>query len=313
VGEEPVLAVVADPLGHLVWKGHPDPTVANFIAQFLMPLETLLKKVSATTHAFELGCALVLSDHVIEGRHQLNEVFARVMREGRADIPLPPFALFILGGAVNDGSSHVFANHRNHRFGYLPIVGLDEYARYFGQPGLHTSETQVAYILKKFAKYREWDSVLSSRVVYPGKAFLRLLTSLRQTLAILAKEPLMTPTGLYQPKYQLRTYADEENRIANELSTLPNHHAKVRLLSGEHTITTRPAPAMVSEQEVETRIKAIKQRMLRDGVTNSALEIEEKVRKRHESLRQRPASDAPPSDHPTGKRRSRNKPQPPDA
>jgi hypothetical protein len=59
---------------------------------------------------------------------------------------------------------------------------------------------------------------------------------------------------------------------------------------------------LVSEQEVESRIKAIKQRLLRDGVTRPAAAIEEEVRKRHEALRQRPPDDNPPSTQNTGRR-----------
>ena len=99
-----------------------------------------------------------------------------------------------------------------------------------------------------------------------------------------------------------RTYADQENLVANELSQLPNYHAKVRLLSGEHVLKTHPAPAIVSEPELAARILAIKERMLREGVTSPAAAIEENVRKRHELLRQRPPDDNPPSIQTTGRR-----------
>src|SRR2546421_11476017 len=104
-------------------------------------------------------------------------------------------------------------------------------------------------------------------------------TALRQTLAVLAKDPILVDTGQFQPKYQLRTFADEENRIANEISQLPNYHAKARLLSGEHVLKTHPAPTLVSGQEVAARIRAIKERMLREGYTKSAAEVEEEVKK----------------------------------
>jgi hypothetical protein len=136
----------------------------------------------------------VLPSLVIEGRRQLNEVFARVMREGRADIAIPPLALFVLGGTADAGSTYVFFDDLRHRMGYLPIVGLYETASYFGQPTLHTSEKEVAYILKRYAKRRLWDTVFSSRLVYPGPAFLRMLQALREVMAILAREPLMVDT-----------------------------------------------------------------------------------------------------------------------
>ena len=137
-------------------------------------------------------------------------------------------------------------------------------------------------------------------------AFARMLKAIRETMAVLAKDPILVDTGQFQPKYMLRTYIDQENLIANELSQLPNYTAKIRLLMGEHTIKTRPAPPLVSEREVEARIRAIKERMLRDGVTLPAAAIEEQVRKRHEVLRQRPPDVLPPT-QPNG-RRGRVKP-----
>ena len=118
----------------------------------------------------------------------------------------------------------------------------------------------------------------------------------------------MVDTGQYVPQYRQRSYHDQENLIANELSQLPNFHAKVRLLSGEHTIKTHPAPAQVPEQEVAERIQAIKERMLRQGYTTTATAVEEEVSKRHEALRARPASDTPPPITTNGNRRSRTKP-----
>src|SRR5205823_2594784 len=100
-----------------------------------------------------------------------------------------------------------------------------------------------------------------------------------------------------------RSYQDQENFVANELSQLANYTAKVRLLSGEHTIKTRPAPALISEHEVEARIRAIKERMLRQGYTRSAAAVEEEVRKRHEALRARPDEDNPPTTHANERRR----------
>ena len=134
-------------------------------------------------------------------------------------------------------------------------------------------------------------------------AFIRMHTALRQTLAVLAKDPILVDTGQYQPKYQLRTYADQENLVANTLSQLPNYTAKVRLLSGEHTIRTNPPPPRVTDREVEERIRAIKERMLREGYTKPAAAIEEEVRKRHEMLRARPPDDTPPPLH-TNRRRN---------
>ena len=69
-------------------------------------------------------------------------------------------------------------------------------------------------------------------------------------------------------------------------------------------IKTNPAPPLLPEHEIEARIRAIKERMLREGVTKPAAVIEEEVRKRHETLRQRPPGDTPPPLHDSGNRPS---------
>jgi hypothetical protein len=306
VGEEPIRATPADPIGHLVRHSSHHPPVAKFVAEYLMPLQTLLRETASSTHLCNLGCTFVLPSSVTEGHRQLNEAFATCMREGTAAIDIPGLALFVLGGASAAAldSTYVFYHDRLFSMGYVPLVGLRSDANVVGRANFLSSETRAMDFLRQCARtsFFEWQATVDKRVF----AFVRMLKSLRATLAILAKDPILVDTGQFQPKYQLRTYADQENLVANELSQLPNYHAKVRLLSGEHTIKTRPAPAMVSEQEVAARIRAIKERMLRDGVTLPAAAIEEAVRKRHESLRKRPPDVLPPTQ--TTGRRGRVKP-----
>ena len=166
----------------------------------------------------------------------------------------------------------------------------------FGTPAF-LPDNAARFVKRQHKNYR-W---MAERIV-------SMLTELRYVLSVLATHPIMVDTGQYVPQYRQRSYQDQENLIANELSQLPNFHAKVRLLSGEHTIKTRPAPALVSEGEVEARIRAIKERMLRQGYTTTAKAVEEEVRKRHEALRARPPSDTPPPITTNGNRRGRNKP-----
>ena len=107
-------------------------------------------------------------------------------------------------------------------------------------------------------------------MVYPGPAFIRMLRSLRETMAILAAEPVMVDTGQYQPVYRQRTYQDMENEIANSLSQLPNYHARVKLLTGEHTIRTHPAAPLLPEAQINERIAFIKKRMREQGYCKPA-------------------------------------------
>jgi hypothetical protein len=305
VGEEPIRATPADPVSHLVRHGSNNPTVAKFVAEYLMPLQTVVNQTTSPTHAFQLGCAIVIPSQVLEGHRQLNEAFATCMREGRSDVYLSPWALFCLGAGAPD-ATYVFFKALRRELGYLPIIGFASAVKRYGKAAFlaseATREADLAF-LRKAVK----TSIFESKATREARvaAFVRMLKALRETLAVLATDPILVDTGQYQPKYQLRTYQDQENLVANKLSLLPNFHAKVRILTKEHTIRTNPPPQLVTDREVEARIRAIKERMLRQGYTTPAEAVEEEVRKRHEALRARPDEDDPPPLHSNGRRRPR--------
>jgi hypothetical protein len=305
VGEEPIRATPADPLSHLVRHGSQNAVVARFTADYLMPLNALIRKVGTSSFAFQLGCAFVLPAHVIEGWRQLSEALATCMRERRSDVFLAPWALYTLAGASDPDATYAFYKDFRRELGYLPILGFDAAANRYGRASFDTTKDEDMAFLRAGVKTSIFDSkaIREARVA----AFVRMLRSLREAMAILARDVILVDTGQFQPKYQLRTYQDQDNLVSNTLSQLPNFHAKVRLLTGEHTIKTRPAPALVSEQQVEARIQVIKQRMLREGYTKSAAAIEEEVAKRHEALRRRPGGEGP---QPPNPKRSRPKPPP---
>jgi hypothetical protein len=307
VGEEPIRATPADPLSHLVRHGSNHPTVAKFVAEYLMPLQTLLNQTTSSSRVLQLGCAIVIPSQIIEAHRQLNEAFATCMRERRSDVFLTPWALFALAAAAAPDSTYLFFKDLRRELGYLPIVGFYGATNYYGKSSFLASDATRAddmAFLRKMARTTIFESKASREANVT--AFVRMLTAIRETLAVLAKDPILVDTGQFQPKYQLRSYADQENLVANSLSSqLPNYTARVKLLTGEHTIKTRPAPRLVSEREVEERIQAIKQRMLREGYTKSAEAIEEEVRKRHEALRARPDDDNPPPLHSNERRRPR--------
>ena len=309
VGEQPIRATPADPIGHLVLHGSHHTVIATFTQAYLMPLQSLLKESATSLHSFGLGCAIIHPHHVTEGHRLLNECFARCMREGDADVFLPPMALFILAGAADSESTYVFFKDLRYSLGIVSLQGFYGTSTAYGKPAFlaQANEQKDMVFLRRMAK-SIWDS--RATVDYRVAAFTRMLKALRATLAILAKDPILVDTGQYEAKYQLRTYADQENLVANELSQLPNYHAKVRLLTGEHTIKTRPAPSLVPEHVMEARIRAIKQRMLLQGYTKSAATIEEEVAKRHEVLRRRPGGDGPLPPSPNGNKRNRPKPPP---
>jgi hypothetical protein len=308
VGQDPILAPVTDIVGHLVRRGHVNSQVQAFVSEYLQPLDALIRKMGQSQVPFIFGCMHYRGANAIEGQRLLNDCLFQAMQTGRADLFIHPQALLTLGGAVDDGITDVFYEHKKEEFIPKPdFIGLEASANFLGRPELLDNPQAVAFLLKKYAQKRYWDSLTQSRIVTPGPSFLRMLRALRGVLAILAREPVLVATGQYQPKYQLRTYQDQENLVANELSQLPNYTAKVRLLTGEHRVRTSPAPPLLPEPEVEARIRRIKERMRQEGYAIPAAAVEEAVRKRHEALRSRPAGNGQQAN---GKGRSGPKPPP---
>jgi hypothetical protein len=221
------------------------------------------------------------------------------MHEQNGDITVASLAIFILAAAQENSIEYAFSPYL---WTYTDEICAPYYLKefresmaQFGKPSFLTEG--ASHFVKRQRKKHQWVA----------EAAVEMLTELRYVMSVLAKTPLLVDTGQYVPQMRQRSYQDQENLIANELSSLlPNYHAKVRLLTREHTIKTRPAPTLVSEPEVEARIRAIKERMLSLGYTRPARAIEEEVAKRHEALRQRPP-DVVPQIHTTGRRSGRQK------
>jgi hypothetical protein len=312
IGVEPIRAPVTDVISHLLRRGHTNPTIAKFVTDYLMPLDTLIKSCGQSSRAFEFGFSLFQSSYALQGHRLLNECLFNCMQSGRADGFIPPLALFTLGGAAEPGITDVFYDDIKRDpffYGHL-FLGLYESANRFGRPNFLNDTEAVAKLLKKHAKRRLAESVFVSRVTTPGPSFIAMLKSLRHTMALLAKEPILVDTGQYQPVFRQRTYTDMAAQIANELSQQENYTARVKTLTGEeHTIRTNPLSTRLTDT---ARIQHIKEHMREQGLCRPAHEVEEEVRIRHERLRERQASPPPPS-HTNGANRRRYRPRPPEA
>jgi hypothetical protein len=296
VGEEPVRAPVADVVSHLVRHGSVHPAVQTFVAQYLLPLTTLARWAGSQTYPFEFGCTHVHGTTVLSAQASLNETLARCMREGRFDLSLHPLALFVLGGAADIGIPFVFADYIRPRSGYDPLTHFSETAFIFGRPDALENRAVIDYLLKKHAKKRYWESLVKSRMVTPGPSFLRMLTVLREVMAILSKDPVLIDTGKYQPKYQMRLYSDMAGEVSNYLANQANYCAKVKIVnSGEYTIKTKPAPQGLTGDALTERIEAVKRHMLALGYTRHYTDVIEEMRKRTEYLLG--LGDTQPPDH----------------
>jgi hypothetical protein len=115
-------------------------------------------------------------------------------------------------------------------------------------------------------------------------ALVNMITELRYTMETLAKQPVLVDTGQYQAKYQNRTFADMENQIARDLANQPNYQAKVKLLSGEHTIQTKNIPPGLIGLQLEERIAHI-QAQTRLNYCKPRTEVEREIRERQDRLK----------------------------
>jgi hypothetical protein len=314
-GVEPQRAPVSDALTHLVSRGHNDAKVAAFAQRFLQNLEHFVKTPTSPSVAYvkswhaAYDCfdrSLTLSDRQVqEGRKLLNQTLYACMSEANPTIAIPMLAIYLLATAQGDGREFVFSSYvksYNHGFIFGPfsLQGFDPSAAIFGKPRFVEPQRSASYIAAT-AKYDKKETWMAEAVV-------EMLTELRYTLQVLAHNPILVDTGQLIPRYKLRTFADQQNAIANDLSQQENYLARVKTLQSEHTIRTHPLTTRLTEAQLAERIEEIKRRMREQGLCRSAHEVEAEVRLRHEQLRER--HNAPPPSHTNGTNRRRFRPRP---
>ena len=130
----------------------------------------------------------------------------------------------------------------------------------FGAPAFLANPQRVQAFILQHASQRVADSVFRGHIVYPGEAFVKLLTSLRHTMAILAQEPILVDTGQHEPMYDKpRTYADMQNETASKLATLPTFTALARIVTEnsavEYTIRTLAPERGLGKAALQERIR----------------------------------------------------------
>jgi hypothetical protein len=309
VGLEPLRVPVNDIITHLVRRGHQDERVARYAQTSLTAFEhfvqrpTVPKEWYATYDKGVNGSLMLTDKQVQEGRKMLNQTLYGCMSDATADHTIPMLAIYLLACSQRNGMEMVFSPYVkrfNHGllFGPYSLDGFTPEAVRFGKANFTDPQRSARYIaaVAKYAKKEKWMA----------EAVVAMLTELRYVMTVLSQSPVLVDTGQLVPKYQLRSYQDQENAIANDLSVLPPYTAKVRLVSGEHTIATRPPPPLLPEQEVKARITTIKERMQLLGITKPYREVAQEIRERQDALRQRPP-DTPPPTH-TNRRRFRPRP-----
>lgn len=200
------------------------------------------------------------------------------MSQRTVAVQVPPLALYILAVSQGDCREYVLSPYIKSVMGgeFLGPHELRQFqngAERFGQPSFCHQEVARSFINANPKKYR-----------WMAEAMVTMIHELRYCLGALAKAPILVDTGQYQAKYQNRTFADMENEISRDLTQQQNFHAKVKLLTGEYTIRTKPAPETLTANALTERIDAIKKHMRTLGYTRHYLEVEREIRDRQERL-----------------------------
>jgi len=290
IGLEPVRSPVADCISHLVNRGHNDERLSRFSMTFLAALEQYTRTPGRERHAASHNChsgLLLLHDlDVQRGRTLLNDALFQAMSQGRADIPIDPMAILVLTIAQGTTMEYVLSPYVYtapiELFGAHSLKGCGMLAP-FGKPAF-LANGAAEFVSAQRRKHR-----------WMAEKFVAMLTDLRYVLTVLSEHPVLVDTGQYVPQYRQRSYQDQENLIANELSTLPRYTARVRLISGrEHTIRTLPSPKQLCEGEIDERIAAIKQRMLFFDICKPYTKVQREIDLRQAMWRERADADIPP-------------------
>jgi hypothetical protein len=299
IGEEPIRSPVSDVISHLVKRGHNDTRVTKFAQTYLKNLENFVSRpphvgiiptTPANMRSDYAWQGIVLFHHgtIATARELLNQSLYRSMAERTTRFLIPPLALYMLAVAQQDRSELVFDPYLNldwpdhYLLGFQNVRGAT--AEIFGDPYFVSDEFAHKFISSRLQK-NLFGKVTSDsqREMDAAKRLVAMITELRYTMATLANHPILVDTGQYQPRYQNRTYQDMENQIARDLTQQPNFQARVKLLSGEHTIQTKNFPSLLTGTLLQARIAQI-QAQTRRTYCKPRQTVETEIRERQERL-----------------------------
>jgi hypothetical protein len=280
IGYESERSFVSDVLTHLVKRGHIDPRVVRFAQVYLKNLEDLVHKSAQYDYWPVYGewpIDLTIETRFIRQASQLlNESIYRCMVEKSANRQLSPLALYMLSAAQHDSSEACFFPYINY-FGILPPHYFQGFFKgkgveVFGDPSFINKESDC--FIESCRRKKKPAAI----------ALVNMITELRYTMETLAKQPILLDTGQLIPKYSNRTYSDQQAEVANSLTNQPNYQAKVKLLSGEHTIQTKNIPPGLTGLQLEERIAQI-QAQTRLNYCKPRTEVEREIKERQDRLK----------------------------
>jgi hypothetical protein len=297
-GEEPIRSPVSDAIGHLVRRGHNDTRVTRFATSYLKNLENFVAKPPnvglygppsnmQSDYAW-MGIVLFQHSTITSARELLNQILYRSMAQRTTRFLIPPLALYMLAVAQQDRCDMAFEPYLNldwpdhYLLGFQNVRGAT--AEIFGDPYFVNPDFANKFIASRLRKgFFGKVTSDSQREMEAAKRLVAMITELRYTMATLAKHPILVDTGQYQPKYQARTYQDQENEIARDLTAQKNFQARVKLLSGEHTIQTKDLPGGLTGEQLAQRIARIRC-LTRRSYCQPRRAVETEIHQRQERL-----------------------------
>ncbi len=166
----------------------------------------------------------------------------------------------------------------------------------------------------KFYNEADLTEVIEVELQEQKQIFLGFIQDLKDVMEALADEPIMVGSGLYRPRprkqihylpharetltHPQRPYADIRNEIANELSSLPNFTARIRITvegqTVEHTIKMLEPEKGLYGKPLQERIARIQAQNRRDGYTRARAAIEAEILQRQQSFQPVPVSPPVP-------------------
>lgn len=286
IGQRPMLAPKRDVIEHLVKNGHTNPLVNAFTTTYLARLVDFLREKGGRGGVINLmdersfsELSMVHADDVRQGIQEFNETLYACMGDRDAQKPISPYTLlafafyfrFAEGVGIGAGSYNTNWNHR---------LRPNQTTLAFCQPDVFKNQATL--------KSQVLDAAIfgSRKKEAKFQAAMLWITSLREAMEILAKDPIVVDSGQHEPIYDKpRTYADVQNEIATRLANLPKFTAKVKIIDAqdkpvEHTVKTLAPEKGIGKAALQDRIVRIRAQNITGGYVRERTVVEQEIQAR---------------------------------
>jgi hypothetical protein len=279
INQRAILSPKQDVVDHLKKNGHVNPLVSQFVNDYLIPALRVIDANKSTFYQIRVSPRLgepsskIQMSDLDEACHQLNRLFFSVMTDRDAQKPIPPIVFFQFAKLF--GFSKGFAWY----FTRWSVWNGSE------RPSIFSPKDELRLICAPdyLTHTAEIAQKISPDILPTAIAFI---TSLRQTMQVLASDPILIDTGQHEPIYDKpRTYADVQNQTASTLANLPKYTARVKIIgsddkSVEHTVKTLEPERGFRGIALQDRLDRIRENNIRDGYLRERVKVEEEITSR---------------------------------